>query len=114
MGFGDGVFEEPVEAGFEGLADVAVDDGAFDAELSGEVGDVAFFDVGLMFEVGDDGEVAFSIYQEFGVFGVLGEIGVFGVDEGAELSYFFDGGGVDGGVPDIEGNGFVWGVVCHL
>ena len=41
VGFGDGVFEEPVEAGFEGLADVAVDDGAFYTEFSGKLCDVA-------------------------------------------------------------------------
>ena len=106
MGFGDGIFYEPVETGFEGLADVAIDDGAGDAELAGEVGDVAFSEVGLVFEVGDDGEVAFSVDEQFGVVGVLSEVGVFGVDEGVELGFGCDRGGVDGGVPDVEGDGF--------
>ena len=109
MGFGDGIFYEPVEAGPEGLAEVAVDDGAFDAEFSGEVGDVAVFEVGLVFEVGDDGEVAFSVGEEFGVVGVVGEVGVFGVDEGVELGFGGDGGGVDGGVPEVEGDGLGFG-----
>lgn len=61
MGFRDGVFDKPVEAGFKGLADVAVDDGAGDTELAGEVGDITVVEVGLVFEVGDDSEVAFGV-----------------------------------------------------
>ena len=61
LGFGDGVVEEPIEAGVEGLADVAVDDGAFEAELAGKSCDVAVIEVGFVVECGDEVEVAFGV-----------------------------------------------------
>ena len=103
LGFGDGVVEVPVEAGFEGLADVAVDGFTGDAEGAGECGDVAVVEVGFAVEVDDDGEVAFGVGEEFGIVGVVFEVGVFGVDEGVELGFTGDGGGVDGGVPEVDG-----------
>lgn len=35
-------------------------------------------------------------------------MGVFGVEESVELGFGGDGGGVDGGVPEVEGGGFGW------
>jgi hypothetical protein len=101
LGFRDGIFKEPVEAGFEGLADMAIDDGAFDTEFPSEFGNVTFFDVSLVFEVGDDVEVAFGIDYVFRVFGVGFEVGVFSVDEGVELGFVRDGDFFDGGMPDV-------------
>lgn len=62
LGFSDGVLDKPVEAGFKGLTDVAVDDGASDAKCASELGNVAMLEVGLTLEVGNDGEVSFSIF----------------------------------------------------
>ena len=80
VGFGDRVLYVPVEAGFEGLADVAVDDGASDTESASELGDVTVLKVWFAGEVGDEGEVAFGVSKEFGEGGVVGEGGVFGVE----------------------------------
>lgn len=87
LGFGDGVVEEPVKAGFEGLADVAVDDGAFDAEVAGEGGDVAMVEVGLSLKGGDDVEVAVSVGEELGEFWMVFEAWVFGVENLVELGF---------------------------
>ena len=67
--------------------------------------------MGLVFEVGDNVEVAFGVGEEFGVFGVVSEVGVFGVDESVELGFTSDGSGVDGGVPAVDGGGVAGGSV---
>lgn len=87
------------------MADVAVDDGAGDAEGVGEMGDVTVVEVGFVLELGDDVEVAFGIGDEFRVFGVLGEVGVFGVDEGSEMGFTHNGCVMNSGVPDVDGLG---------
>ena len=71
-------------------------------------------EVGSIGEVGDDGEVAVGVGEEFGVVGVVGEVGVFGVDERVELGFVGDGGVVKGRVPEVDGCGLGGGWGCHL
>lgn len=77
--------DEPVEAGAEGLADLATDMASGGAEVTGEVGEVAMVEVGFSVEAGDEDEVAFGVGEEFGEFGVAGEGGVFCVEDVVEL-----------------------------
>lgn len=116
LGFGEGIFDEPVEARAESLTDMTVDGFASDAKVAGELGDVAVGEVGFVVELGDDVEVAFGVGEEFRVLWVVFEVGVFGVDEGVELGFTSDGGLIDGGMPDFDGCRlrFGLGVVCHL
>lgn len=112
--FGNGVVEEPVKTGFEGLADVTVDDGASNTECASEFGDITVAEVGFVCELIDNVEVAFGVGKEFGVFRMSCEVGVFGVDEGFKLSFAGDECVLDGGLPDVDGYGLIGGRICHL
>lgn len=103
VGFGDCIFEVPVEAGFEGFTHMAVDDGAGDAKCASELRNIAVLEVDSILEVIDDGNVAFSISKELGIVWVVGEGKVFGGQKVVELGFARNWGRLDGGVPQVNG-----------
>lgn len=94
MGFGDGVVDVPVEPGFEGLADMTVDDGAGDTKSACKVCDVAVLEMGFVQPLGYC-EMTFGVLKQFGEDRVVCECGVFGVKNVVELRHIGNGCVVD-------------------
>ena len=103
LGFGEDAFEFVVEAGFAGVLDPGGEFLAGDPEFLSYAFAIAALEVGVVFEVVDEVEVGFGIFEQLGVVGVAGEAGVVGCEDGVEVGDGGDGGALDFGVPEING-----------